>query len=359
MLYLVTGIPGHGKTLMMIDKVREISQKDNRPVYFYGIEGLKLPWHELTHDEVLRWYEVLPPNSILCIDEGQTIFRPTMAKGEPPPHVAKLETHRHMGIDMWLTTQDPSFIHAHWRKLAGRHYHLQRKFGMQVSTVYEWNEVREDPKRGRGMAATSTYRFNKNVYDLYKSAEAHTQKVRIPGRLILAGLLPFAMIAWLYYGVTSWYENSVLGTRVATEESARKASQPKSATSSDVRPSSGPAFQQGSGSVPQPSADPREAWIRARSPVIEGLPHTAPVYAGLVSPKRVPAPMACMKQGSRCWCYTDGGTRLPQVPPLICLQIVEHGFYADWQSAPAAKPVVAQLTPVESQRPEGPAPAGP
>lgn len=359
MLFLVTGIPGHGKTLFMIDQVRKISQKDNRPVYYYGINDLRLPWNELTHDDVMRWYEVLPPNSILCVDEGQMIFRPTAATREPPPHVAKLETHRHLGIDIWLTTQDPSFVHAHWRKLAGRHYHLLRKFGMQVSTVYEWNEVRDDPQKGRGMASTFTYDYNKEIYGLYKSAEAHTQKIRIPKRLIFAAILPILMIGWLYYGVTTWYEKSVLGTRA--EAQLEKKKEKAAATPAAPANSSGPSFSPGQGGSQQyqPPQDPRESWLRARTPVLPGLPHTAPVYASLTSPKRVPAPMACMLQGSRCWCYTDGGTRLPQVPDLTCRQIVEHGFYADWQTSPPVGPAPVQSSQVIAQRPEGAAPAAP
>jgi len=54
MIEQVTGLPGAGKTLITLTRVKEISERENRPVYYNGIPELKLPWIELDKGEDLR-----------------------------------------------------------------------------------------------------------------------------------------------------------------------------------------------------------------------------------------------------------------------------------------------------------------
>lgn len=329
MQVLLTGLPGNGKTLFMISEVDRISKKDNRPVFYNGINGLTLPWIELTDDQILRWWEHLPPNAIICLDEGQRFFRPEPGSRTPPEHIRALETHRHLGIDFWLTTQDPSFVHGHWRKLAGRHLHFHRKFGLKWSTIYEWAEVQENPKFGRQNAIEKQWTYPQEYFGVYKSAEAHTQKVAIPKKLLIAGALLVLLPLGFIYAINRWYDKTFL--EVTKKEEPKKVDPPKSQTLIQSNPP-----VSGRSSIDSKPVDARESYINARVPVLEGLPHTAPIYSALVQPRRVPAPFACVQSKDRCQCYTDSGTRLPQVSALQCAQIVEHGFYADWLNPPIA-----------------------
>lgn len=343
MQVLLTGIPGSGKTLFMISEVDKISKRDNRPVFYHGINGLTLPWIQLTEDQVFHWWDHIPPNGILCLDEGQNFFRPAPAGRAIPEHITRLEVHRHGGIDFWLTTQDPSFVHGHWRKLAGKHFHFHRKFGMQWSTIYQWSEVQENPKTGRHNANEVQWTYPKEYYGVYKSAEVHTQKVSIPRKIIIAIALIFLIPASMFWAISSWYSNTFLG--VTQREQPKKSPSVKE----EVIPASPALLRKGEGGVTSAVPSPKEAYLNARVPVLEGMPHTAPVYAAITAPKRAPAPFACIRSKDRCQCYTDVGTRLPQVSDLTCSQIVEHGFFADWLNPP-----IATMAREASDRPTSP-----
>lgn len=77
MIYLRTGLPGAGKTLMTLAEVRERASRENRPVFYAGIEILKpeeFPgW--LVMDDPAKWYEC-PDGAIIVHDECQTLYRP-------------------------------------------------------------------------------------------------------------------------------------------------------------------------------------------------------------------------------------------------------------------------------------------
>lgn len=72
MITLMTGLPGHGKTLYCIKMVRERAEKEGRTVYFHGIKELTLPWVEMHSPE--SWPDC-PDGSIVVIDECQKSYR--------------------------------------------------------------------------------------------------------------------------------------------------------------------------------------------------------------------------------------------------------------------------------------------
>ena len=68
MLTLITGQPGNGKSLYTISFVEAKRQAESRPVFYYGIPELTLPWTQL--EDPTKWYEC-PEKSIIVIDEVQ------------------------------------------------------------------------------------------------------------------------------------------------------------------------------------------------------------------------------------------------------------------------------------------------
>lgn len=181
MLQLYTGAPGAGKTLKML--ADHLADSDgSRPIFVFGVEGL-VPsdkWSVL--DDPLKWHET-PPGSIILVDEAQTVFRPR-PKGSPvPDYVAAAEVHRHLGHDLVMTTQYPMLIDVHLRRLVSDHQHLVNVWGLKGrSTVFEWDESQDDPKDSfaRKRARKYMFKYPKKVFDLYKSAQVHTKKPRVP-----------------------------------------------------------------------------------------------------------------------------------------------------------------------------------
>ncbi len=196
MIELHTGVPGSGKTLSMVETLAALFTRwgsyteEARPVFVMGIPDLSLPHAPLPLKSVQvsksgvpvlvpDWQEI-PDGSLIIIDEAQGVFPPRSSASTAPEHVSFLNTHRHRGFDIWITTQHPKLIDASVRALVGRHKHFRRLFGMQMSVVYEWDAC-SDSLSGMNNAVKTNWFFPRRAFSWYKSAELHTkQKFKLP-----------------------------------------------------------------------------------------------------------------------------------------------------------------------------------
>lgn len=324
MITLTTGLPGAGKTLWTLQYVEAMAKRENRQVYYSGIPELTLNWIECDPE---KWFE-LPPGSIVVIDECQRIFRPRMHGSQVPEFVAKLETHRHLGLDLFLITQHPSLLDVHVRRLCGQHFHSVRTFGMQRSTVHEWSSVKDTPDKGRADSqAQHKFSYPKEVFGWYKSAEVHTHKRRIPMKLwVLAGLV-LALPA-LGFGIYKHLSRQIEG-------------EPNLGAAAVSAQASGPVGHVG------PAGDGRADYVQSYQPRVPGLAYTAPAYDEVTKPVRAPYPAACIMTKRRCGCYTQQGTRL-DVPGDLCRQIAEGGFFMAWDENRAGQGGSEEARPVQA-----------
>jgi hypothetical protein len=205
MITLFTGVPGMGKTALIVSMMLDELKKGDRPFFVMGIPELKLDhspvppvkeWTELRPDKddpsILLPYFTFPPNSIIIIDEAQRVFRPRASASKVPDHVAANETHRHTGVDFWLLTQKPSLLDSNVRELVGRHIHL--KDTLLGRKLYEWREYADvKSKENLREAASRKFRPPKEAFQYYKSSELHTkQPYRVHQAFyLLAGLAIF------------------------------------------------------------------------------------------------------------------------------------------------------------------------
>lgn len=317
LLTLITGQPGNGKTLYTIANVEEMRKQDNRPVFYYGIPELTLDWFKL--EDPTKWHEC-PEKSIIVIDEVQKVMPPRPSSSRPPPFVVPLETHRHKGYDIFFLTQDPSLVDNHIKKLAGEHVHLIRQFGRETADVFKMQKVQDPTNANLKRAQRSSFPYPKNVYEWYKSADAHTHKKKLPLKYKLMFVLPIVCLAALGGGGKLLWD--MAHPKGATQAKSEPAPEKKSASS---------AVMNGAASTPD---QPRrvmttEEYIEQYQPRVPGLSYTAPVYDELTRPKRVPVPAACVTGKSRCQCYTQQGTKL-QVNADQCAQIVRDGFFMEF-----------------------------
>jgi zona occludens toxin len=220
MIYLITGVPGSGKTLYAVSKLlqhllaekikREDGSEISRRLCIDGIPNLLLP-HELmapladassfienkrnaarTVDEdgkpveaqdghgLWNWWEWCKPGDVIVCDEVQRHWRPRGMGTKVPEQIARLETHRHYGVDFVLITQNPMLVDQNVRRLVGRHQHVRRLFGGSRALIYEWDGCQTDTSRLAGGTRT-LFTYPKDAYKLYKSSELHTkQRQKIP-----------------------------------------------------------------------------------------------------------------------------------------------------------------------------------
>ena len=205
MITIRTGLPGAGKTLFSVyDYIARppLGVAPVREVYVSGIDLVPdmLPYIPL--DEPTRWMDC-PAGSLVIIDESQRFFRNRPPGAPVPDYVAALETHRHLGIDLVLITQDPMLIDKHVRRLAGEHFHAKRTFGLSSMTMYRWQRCVDDPLdfHTKKEAEKVRRKYPKKIYKCYKSAEIHTVKRKIPFRVwaTFAVLLALGPIGWFAY----------------------------------------------------------------------------------------------------------------------------------------------------------------
>jgi len=205
MITIRTGLPGAGKTLFSVYDYIARSPLGVAPVKEVYVSGIDLvpdmlPFIPL--DEPTRWMDC-PAGSLVIIDECQRFFRNRPPGAPVPDYVAALETHRHLGIDLVLITQDPMLIDKHVRRLAGEHFHAKRIFGLSSITMYRWQRCVDDPLdfHTKKEAEKVRRKYPKKIYKCYKSAEIHTVKRKIPFRVwaTFAVLLALGPIGWFAY----------------------------------------------------------------------------------------------------------------------------------------------------------------
>lgn len=328
-IILVTGLPGHGKTLYTLHRWKTESERDGRPVFHAsgtsegGIPGLKLAWQVW---DPRKWFE-LPANALMIVDEAQRVFPIRPRSGEVPEHVEQLETHRHLGLDLVLVTQDPMLLDPHVRRLVDRHFHVVRKFGTSWATVHEFpTGCRDNVSKSRKDAIRHEWKFPSEVFEWYQSAEVHTVKRRIPARVWLLGGLPFLFLgaagyaAWHLVGPGSPLQGVPLGAAPGATSSVP----------------AGDALEPGSPARGRAVGGVRD-WLSERTPRVAGLEHTAPIYDKVTEPVVAPYPAACVSMRKRCSCYSQQGTVLAMAVEL-CEQIVQRGYFVAWRQPDALPP---------------------
>lgn len=311
MIYLHTGQPGAGKSLFSLYHIRKRAQAENRPVFYNGIPELNIPeWTEFPDAE--KWHE-LPSGAIIVIDEAQRVFRPRATGKQVPEYIAKFETHRHAGHDVYLITQHPMLIDQNIRRLAGTHRHIVRTFGSKKAFIHEWNEVKTDCDRKRTDSSKTAFVYPKEVFTWYKSAEVHTHKLALPKQVYYILAMMLLLLGLLYYLWGRFTEPPpVEPEKVASVDSVPVTVVPGAPPQQEERPLT------------------REEWAASYVPRVAGLPHTAPRYDEITEPTRAPVPAGCVQMGARCTCYSQDATALPVSAEMCAGIIARNGYFLDF-----------------------------
>ncbi|WHZ11207.1 MAG: hypothetical protein OJF60_001646 [Burkholderiaceae bacterium] len=267
MIYLITGVPGSGKTLYAVSTLirklaaERLKGKDGelieRRIVVDGIPNLLIPHESMVSlvenergqlepetdgDSFMTWFDWCKPGDVLVVDEVQRYLRPRALGAKPPDMVKMLETHRHFGVDIVFITQNPMLVDQNVRRLVGRHIHVRRLFGMARAVVYSWDACSVDVHRTKG-STMSMWSYPKSAYKLYKSSELHTkQRQRVPLFLIVP-VLALVLGVWAVPRAYSAIKGSMTGQGVGSSHSSAAApvlpaSQPVAVASAPVAPAS-------------------------------------------------------------------------------------------------------------------------
>ena len=294
MITVITGTPGAGKTLYAISKLLlplvgtsvtvtdedGVTTKHPRVIYT-NIRGLLID-HELIDagdkEGLKDWHLWAKPGAVIVFDEFQKAWPPRPNGSKVPVEIQALDTHRHMGVDFILITQNVVNTDRHVHGLVGRHLHVRRMANTHLCIVYEWDHCSRQLLYAKSLTK-QPWRYSKKVFKLYRSADAHTKQPRkIPGLIwfILAGLGGVA-----YLGPSAYAR---LQDRIAGNES--KPAAVAQATPSTVKTNA--------------AASPDEK-VSSGDGVATPAPKK-PVLAG------------CVRSPKRCSCYDESGQLYPNEP---------------------------------------------
>lgn len=294
MITFISGAPGTGKSAALVSMLAELGK--DRQIFVHGIPDLRVP-HEVLEDPT-KWHETVPDGSVMVVDEAQNFLRPAGPGQKPPEYIAKHETHRHRGIDIYYISQGPNLIHANVRALIGRHVHL-RDLGVLGRWWYEWPECADNCRTAwKNAPIKKRYRLPKHVFSQYKSASLHVKPIRsFPWMLVVmvVALIALAVLVWRVYGIIS-DKNKPVAPPGQTFPSSGPSASVKDAASgmaAAVDPSVGPV-------------DDRVAWI----PRVSSKPESAPAFDHLRAVAVMPVVAGGVCGAKGCVCYSQQGTVL-------------------------------------------------
>lgn len=344
MISLFTGMPGAGKTAAMIDLVRELSK--DRPVFVHYDPAERLrPEQKLLHETLkiphtpvnaATWHQQVPDGGILIIDEAQGCWRPRGPSAKVPEAIAALETHRHAGVDIFITTQAPRLIDANVRGLVGRHVHI-RDTGWLGRWWYEWPETNEG-LTWKTCPVKKKYKLPKQVFDLYGSANVHTTPVRMTPKMLLVVAFLLVLLAVLIFMVVRSINKH---TSPEEKESVPAVAPAPAPMRADLR-------AQAQTSPPDERVD--------FSPRLSDRPWTAPAYDELRKVVRLPVITGAICLNESCECF-NGKERLMDVSTDQCRYWMRYRPFNPYvQPDSSGDRVAANTSPSSGQN--SPAPSG-
>lgn len=341
MITLFTGSPGAGKTATMVDVLSKLD--GSRPLFVDGINGLQIPH---TPIDASKWHTDLPDGAVLAIDEVQRHWRARPSGAKVPDAVQALETHRHKGVDVYMTTQSPVQIDVNVRNLVGRHVHI-RDTGIMGRWWYEWPETSTAVK-WQTCINKRRFKLPKKAFGLYVSSSLHTVPVRGVPRALIYTVLALMILSVLVVGVYRILNRNAVAPAPSISSPAIGPSQ---------HPQSGP-MRVDAGAVSAPPIDDRVDFI----PRVSNKPESAPAYDHLRTVAVMPRVVGGYCQGGECHCQTQQGTDAG-LSTSECREWMRNPPFDPYpprvlpvaaQSTVAVPPPVSSASPVPSLLPVGP-----
>ncbi|MDO4433720.1 MAG: zonular occludens toxin domain-containing protein [Alysiella sp.] len=341
-IVLITGKPGAGKTahmvhLMLTDPIFK-DQSGNLRKVFSNIKELQLPHIQVSSiqseqaystDEQLSFHDCYQwikkeenLGSIIIIDEVQDVYPARSNGSKVPENVSWLNTHRHLGVDIFILTQDPKDIDSRVRNLVGKHYHIAKnKLGMR--TLLEWKYCANNPLTQSKDALAKIHKINDKVKDLYKSAEIHTQNHNKRSKWVFVLPITILLIPIMFYMSYTLLKNMGKDT---TEQAAQNTETISASAPISMNIEQQIAAQNALQNPQQNRSLTAEMFI----PTLAERPESKPIYDSIRQVKQYERIAACIKGGkSDCTCYSDQATKLREITKEMCIEYAENGLPFD------------------------------
>lgn len=308
------------------------------------------------------WFLWAQKNSVIFIDEAQRFYRPRPSGAKVPLHIRMIEYARHFGIHFVFISQAPRFIDINLRAHIEKHIHLDKtwKGGLKFESV---GCMDIESKADRKDAVKSAYSPPKHIFPFYVSSSLHLKvKHKIPF-VVKSLVVVIPLFAFLVWFLVNKVHDDHFGKKSSAENTVAV-----SGAINNVAVSGVPSFDSVSGvvEVGQFSEGKIKKFIADFSPLVPGVPESAPAYDSLRKVVSMPRIAACLQRVDVCVCYSQQASRLVDVNDLRCRQIVSNGQSFDPYNvsdkphfnaskvSDAAVPVPAPVSVVASSNNSGP-----
>jgi hypothetical protein len=346
---LLTGLPGSGKTLRTVMFIKDAIDKGEL-VYVCNLNGLKVP--HIPFEDPRNWRD-LPAGSILVVDEAQQFFRARRG-GEAPDYLTAMETIRHQGVRLVLTTQQPDYLDTHLRGLVGLHEHLVRENGKAASKIWRHNEVMDNVRsdRARNRYDKETWAYPPELFTLYESAQVHTVKPKMSSRM-KKGLIFFGVVG-LLLGALAFKAKGYVDDADTAHSRAQLATGGREAAGSLAAPgvahvSALQAHQPNAVAEYAANLTPRVPEVLGSMPAFDGRNVRAEPLVACMSSEAGDNVDGEYRSAS-CSCLTEQGTR-HQLPMAACASMARWGPVYDPYREPSG-PVVEERKEKAVKQPE-------
>lgn len=345
MFTFIAGVPGTGKSLHLVDRLAHDSMLRNRQVFVDGIPGLdqdaiphtRLPFEgtlyefELELDGTkkiddktgsyvrigskmglctsLNWPQWVNPGDLVVVDECQRHWRNRASGTRVPESVTELETHRsRYSVDLIYASQKPSLVDANVKAQVGKFFYIRK--GWFGRFMYEADELFNfESRTERGLQKKKRYWLPKRSYSLYVSAQVHNKTRSSPPLAVF--LLPLVLLGAAYAAYSVFLS---MDKRAHPEKYKQSAAREELATTGKQ-----PIDSVVTGQIK------RSVTLDDYKPAIPGRPETAPAFDEIRRVSAMPLISACVQSADRCTCYSQQGSRLNEISPERCAEILKGG----------------------------------
>lgn len=228
---LITGANGHGKGQVIIKEILRLQdendklEKEGKPRrrIFANIHGVNEPpqkqlkdVQKIPSDKIFfgkQDKEDMPPppdcwlpnvGDIFIYDECQNIDWIKQKAGalSNDIRVTSMEEHRHWGLDIYLLTQSPNYIHSHIFGLVSPHWYVERPLGVPFTNVFIFNKAQKTPESPTVKNRADDQKqiiLGKKYGQYYESSAEHNMKSTIPLKVKIAVVALLLSIAYTVY----------------------------------------------------------------------------------------------------------------------------------------------------------------
>lgn len=173
MITLICGVPGKGKTALATQLALKQCKKGRKVFSNYPISYTMLGMKFSSYDVDPDFFKNMsfPESSLIILDEAQMYFNSRFFKNMSMDEIKYFGGHRHLGLDMILTSQHPNRVDITLRELCDSILWIRYSlpFGFKVCYQYYLPEHvgRLPPEVPKDFVKMKIHRINRTTYTSY------------------------------------------------------------------------------------------------------------------------------------------------------------------------------------------------